>query len=131
MKTVISKYITIAITSVVFFGGYSLAKDVKKSDVNKTDKKVVKAKDSKSDDDLPVIKLKIDNQAPTNPNLKKGKGCEDLEEAQGEVIVDIPDAKTIPCDKAGGCSNLPPAKLEPYNYKNIPTVQTDGSCDEE
>jgi hypothetical protein len=128
MKTVISKYITIAITSLVIFGGYSLAKDVKKADANKS---ATKAKDSNSDDNLPVIKLKIDSQAPTNPNLKKGKGCEDLEEAQGEVIVDIPDAQTIPCDRAGGCENLPPAKLEPYNYKNIPTVQTDGSCDEE
>jgi len=38
---------------------------------------------------LPVIKIKVDNQASSNPNLKKGKGCEDLEEAKGEVIVDI------------------------------------------
>jgi len=125
MKTVIYRYITIAITSMVILGGYSLAKDVKKTDSNKT------ATKTKSDEDLPVIKLKIDENQSTNPNLKKGQGCEDLEEAQGEIIVDIPEAETIPCDKAGGCENLPPAKLEPYKYKNIPTVETDGSCEEE
>ncbi len=52
-----------------------------------------------------------------------------MEEAKGEVIVDIPEAKTIPCDKANGCNDLKPARLEPYQYKNIPTVQTDGSCE--
>jgi hypothetical protein len=128
MKTVIYKYITIAITSMVIFGGYSLAEDVKKSDDNST-KTEAKSGSNGDDENLPVIKLKVDNQTPSNPNLKKGKGCEDLEEAEGEVVVDIPDAETIPCDRAGGCENLAPAKLEPYRYKNIPTVQTDGSCE--
>jgi hypothetical protein len=107
-------------------GGYSLAEEsVKKTDASSTKKEATKNKEG----DEPTIKLKIDNQTPSNPKLKKGKGCEDLEEAKGEIIVDIPDAETIPCDKAGGCDNLPPAKLEPYNYKNIPTVPTDGSCE--
>jgi|GEM_PF-3299830 len=126
MKTVIYRYITFTILTMFTLGGYSLAKDVKKADENGNKKEVSKGKEG---DDLPVLKLKVDNQTPSNPKLKKGKGCEDLEEAKGEIIVDIPDAETIPCDKAGGCDNLPPAKLKPYNYKNIPTVQTDGSCE--
>ncbi len=94
------------------FSGYSLAEEAKKGG-----------------DGIPVIKLTVDKNGTANPNLKKGKGCEDLEEAKGEVIVDIPEAKTIPCDKANGCNDLKPARLEPYQYKNIPTVQTDGSCE--
>ncbi len=62
-------------------------------------------------DGIPVIKLTVDKNGTANPNLKKGKGCEDLEEAKGEVIVDIPEAKTIPCDKANGCNDSKTCKI--------------------
>jgi hypothetical protein len=121
MKTVIYRYIAFAILTIFSLGSYSFAENVDKTDTANSGKK-----DGGS---LPVIKIKVDNQASSNPNLKKGKGCEDLEEAKGEVIVDIPDAETIPCDKANGCNDLKPANLKPYQYKDIPTVQTDGSCE--
>ena len=37
-------------------------------------------------------------------------------------------AKTEPCDKVD-CKRLRPAKLNDYNYKELPTTETDGSCE--
>jgi len=112
MRTVILKSITFSV--LIISGGYCQA------DTNV--KKV-------SDNDLPTMKLKVDNSAPTNPNLKKGKGCEDLEEAKGEEFADYPMAKTMPCDQVD-CKNLKPAVLENDNYKELPIANTEGSCDE-
>ncbi len=124
MKSVILKYIALSVLIVVGLGVNCQAETTK---TTKSEAKSAK-KDGKSDIDLPVIKLKVDKSTPTNPKLKKGKGCEDLEEAEGEVFVDYPMAKTIPCDKVD-CKNLKPAKLHDYNYKELPTTQTDGSCE--
>ena len=116
MRDVVSKCIALSVLIIVGLGVNCQA-DTKS-----------KVKKAKTDIDLPVIKLKVDKSAPTNPKLKKGKGCEDLEEAKGEVFVDYPMAKTVPCDKVD-CKKLKPAKLNNYNYKELPTTQTDGSCE--
>jgi len=115
MRTVMLKGIALSVLIILGSGGYCQA------DTNTISKKV-------PDKDLP-IKLKIDKSAPTNPKLKKGKGCEDLEEAKGEEFIDYPMAQTIPCDKVD-CKNLKPAKLSNYTYKELPLAKTDGSCDE-
>jgi len=116
MRTVILKYIALSMLIIIGIGGYCQA------DTNTTSKKV-------SDKDVPSIKLKVDKSTPSNPKLKKGKGCEDLEEAEGEVFADIPMAKTVPCDQVD-CKNLKPAVLHDDNYKELPTAKTEGSCDE-
>ncbi len=120
MRSVVSKYITLSVLIIVGLGVNCQA------DTNTATKS--KVKKVKKDIDLPVIKLKVDKSAPTNPKLKKGKGCEDLEEAKGEVFIDYPMAKTEPCDKVD-CKNLAPAKLHDDNYKELPTTKTDGSCE--
>jgi len=116
MRTVILKYIALSVLIIIGIGGYCQA------DTSKTSKKV-------SDNDLPITKLKVDKSTPSNPKLKKGKGCENLEEAKGEVFEDLPLAKTVPCDKVD-CKNLKPAVLHDDNYKELPIAKTEGSCDE-
>ncbi len=120
MRNVVSKCIALSVLIIVGLGVNCQAetKTPTKSKVQKV----------KKDIDLPVIKLKVDKSAPSNPKLKKGKGCEDLEEAKGEVFVDYPMAKTVPCDKVD-CKKLKPAELHDDNYKELPTTQTDGSCE--
>ena len=115
MKTLMLKTISLSVLIIIGIGGYCQA------DTNKISKKI-------SDKDLP-IKLKIDKSTPTNPKLKKGKGCENLEEAKGEEFIDYPIAKTVPCDQVD-CKNLKPAKLSNYTYKELPMAKTEGSCDE-
>ncbi len=122
MRSVVLKYIALSVLIIVGLGVNCQA------ETNTTTKSKVQKKGSKSDIDLPIIKLKVDKSTPNNPKLKKGKGCEDLEEAKGEVFVDYPMAKTEPCDKVD-CKKLKPAKLNDYNYKELPTTQTDGSCE--
>ena len=39
-------------------------------------------------------------------------------------------AETISCDK-DDCKDLKPAKLEDDNFKELPTVKTEGGCEEE
>ncbi|MCK4441099.1 MAG: hypothetical protein KAU90_03775 [Sulfurovaceae bacterium] len=114
MKTVVFKYVTLSILIIISIGGYCKA-DTKSKKV--------------SDDDLPNIKLKVAKSASSNPKLKKGKGCENLEEAKGETFEDYPMAKTVPCDQVD-CKNLKPAVLHDDKYKNLPIAETDGSCDE-
>ena len=124
MINVVLRYIALSVLIIIGLGVNCQAETK-----SETKSKVQKAKkESKADIDLPVIKLKIDKQTSTNPKLKKGKGCENLEEAKGEVFVDYPMAKTEPCDKVD-CKKLKPAKLNDYNYKDLPTTQTDGSCE--
>jgi len=139
MKAILLKSVALSVL-IIGLGAYSQAdtkvsdattkvkKEVEKvsKDVDKTKKDVKKKVD---DTDLPIIKLKVDDSAPSNPNLKKGKGCEDLEEAKGETFTDYPMAETIPCGE-GGCKDLKPAKLGQYEYKDLPVAKTDGSCEE-
>jgi hypothetical protein len=120
MKTVTSKYIAFSLLIIVGLGGYAQAEATQQA----------KDKGAKADIDLPVIKLKVDNSASSkNTKLKKGKGCEDLEEVQGETFNDYPMAETVSCDKVN-CEDLPPAVLHDDNFKELPTAKTDGSCDE-
>ncbi len=125
MKTVISKYIAFGLLIIVGLGGYAQA-DTTASTKDKVEKA---KKGAKADIDLPVIKLKIDESTTKNSKLKKGKGCENLEEVEGETFDDYPMAKTVPCDKVD-CKDLPPAVLHDDNFKELPTAKTDGSCDE-
>jgi len=149
MRVVLLKSVALSVL-IIGLGVYAQA-DTKVSDVDKVKKEVKKVENDvkkveknvkkevkeakkdvkkKTDDEaLPIIKLKVDNSTPSNPKLKKGKGCEDLEEAKGETFTDYPMAETIPCDK-GGCENLKPAKLGNYDYKDLPVAKTDGSCEE-
>ena len=116
MRTVILKYIALSVLIIIGIGGYCQA------DTNTTSKKV-------SDNDLPIMKLKVDKSTPTNSKLKKGKGCENLEEVQGETFDDYPMAKTVPCDTVD-CKDLKPAVLHKDKFKKLPTAKTEGSCDE-
>jgi len=116
MRTVLLKYITLSVLIIIGIGGYCQA------DTNTKSKKV-------SNNDLPIIKLKVDKSTTTNPKLKKGKGCENLEEVEGETFDDYPMAQTVPCDKVD-CKNLKPAILHDDNFKKLPTAKTEGSCDE-
>lgn len=78
------------------------------------------------------IKIQVETPTKTkNSKLKQGNACSDehLEEAKGEliVVVEIPMAKTIPCDKVN-CKDLPPAKLHKDNTINLKIAETI-SCD--
>ena len=67
----------------------------------------------------------------TNPQLKSGIACDDenLEPAElGPDFVELPMAKTEPCDSTG-CNNLSPAELHADNYKNLPMAKTTKLCD--
>lgn len=116
MRTVVLKYITLSVLIIIGVGGYCQA------DTNTKSKKA-------SNDELPNMKLKVAKSTSSNPKLKKGKGCENLEEVQGETFDDYPMAQTVPCDKVD-CKNLKPAVLHEDKYKDLPTAKTDGSCDE-
>ena len=82
--------------------------------------------------------IKIEAQStttPSNPQLKTGDACSDeeleelekLEEAEGELFVEIPMAKTIPCDTVD-CKDLKPAKMIKDNYEELKTAKTISSC---
>jgi len=79
-----------------------------------------------------VQEIKIEAQStatPSNPKLKTGDACSDenLEEAKGETFIEIPMAKTIPCDEVD-CKDLKPAKMYKDNYEKLKTAKTI-SCD--
>ena len=82
---------------------------------------------------VPEIKIEAQSNttAPKNPKLKDGKACnfDDLEEVQGELFVEIPMAKTVPCDTVD-CKNLKPAKMLKDNYVELKTAKTI-SCDKD
>ncbi len=132
MKTVILKYIAFSLLIIVGLGGYTQADTTVsvKDKIEKVKKEVKKEakKNIKEDIDLPIMKLKVDEPTTGNSKLKKGKGCENLEEVKGETFDDYPMAKTIPCDKVD-CKNLKPAILHDDNFKELPTAKTDGSCE--
>ena len=126
MSNVVSKVITLSIFIVFGVGGLSQA-DTKTEVKDKVES--VKKKASVKKDELPVLKLEVAKSGKSNPKLKQGKGCENLEEVQGETFDDYPMAETVPCDKVD-CKKLKPAKLKDYNYKELPTAKTEGSCEE-
>ncbi len=83
--------------------------------------------EKKGDEKIEVveeIKIEVLNTT-SNPKLKEGDACsdEELEEAKGELFIEIPMAKTIPCDKVN-CKDLAPAKLSKDNYKKLKTAKT-------
>jgi len=137
MKTMVSKYMVLAVLMIVGFGSYCQADTEtkpQKGDVKKEMKKEVteeKASSSKKNEDLPILKLEIDKSAgkSNDPKLKSGKGCENLEEVKGETFDDYPEAKTVPCTEVD-CKDLKPAKLKDNNYKELPDAKTDTSCEE-
>jgi hypothetical protein len=124
MKTVIFRYITSSVLIIVGLGGYAQAETATSTKAKAEQNK----KSAKADIDLPVIKLKVGDSKPKNSKLKKGKGCEDLEEVEGETFDDYPMAETVPCDKVD-CKDLKPAVLHDDNFKELPTAKTDGSCE--
>ena len=84
--------------------------------------------DNKNDEKIEIvdeIKIEAQSSSTQNPKLKQGDACSDenLEEAEGELIVEIPMANTIPCDKVD-CKDLTPAKLYKDNYKKLKTAKT-------
>jgi len=74
---------------------------------------------------IPEIKIESQSTSSSDPRLKMGKACsdEDLEEVKGEVFVEIPMAKTVPCDKVD-CNGLKPARLLKNNYKKLKNATT-------
>jgi hypothetical protein len=112
MKNLMFKSIALNILVVIGLGGFCQA-------------------DTKKDDLIPNMKLEVaKSDSKSNPKLKQGKGCENLEELQGETFDDYPMAKTIPCETVD-CQQLEPAVLHDDNFKELPTAKTDGSCEEE
>ena len=127
MKSIVSKYLVISVLALLTWTSYSFAG---------SDLPVSKQKTEQIDDEIEIIPEIIINtesstQSPKNPKLKQGKACdfEDLEEVKGELIVDIPMAKTIPCDKID-CKDLKPAKMLKDNYVKLKTAKT-VSCDKD
>ena len=115
MRTVIFKHVAMSLLLIFGLGGFCQAD--------------TKVKDKKEDVDLPIMKLKVEeSNSKANPKLKKGKGCENLEELQGETFDDYPMAETVPCDKVD-CKDLKPAVLHDDIYKELPTAKTSGTCD--
>jgi hypothetical protein len=127
MSNVISKFITLSILIIFGLGGLCQA-DTKTEAKDKVES--VKKKASAKKDELPVLKLEVAKSSKSNPKLKQGKGCENLEEVKGETFDDYPMAETVPCDTVE-CKDLEPAKLEDDNFKELPTAKTEGGCEEE
>ena len=120
MKSIISKYFIISILTLLTSSTYSFA------DVNLPVS--TQLNDTVEDEKIeivPEIKIQAQSSATsTNPKLKEGKACnDDLEEVKGELFVEIPMAKTIPCTDVD-CKNLKPAKLLKDNYKKLNNAKT-------
>ncbi len=129
MKTIVSKYLVVSVLALLTWTNSVLAGSdlpVSKQKTDKVEKEEIEI--------VPEVKLDAESSAQsstTNSKLKQGKACdfEDLEEVEGELIVDIPMAKTEPCDKVG-CKNLKPAKMLDDNYVELKTAKTI-SCDKD
>jgi len=123
MKSIISKYFIISILTLLTSSTYSFA------DVNLPVS--TQLNDTVKDEKIEIVpEIKIQAQSSTisnNPKLKEGKSCQDnldkLEEVKGELFVEIPMAKTIPCTDVD-CKNLKPAKLLKDNYKKLNNAKT-------
>jgi len=128
MKNVISKFVAFSVLVVVGLGGFSHA-DTKIEVKDKMES--VKKKASIKSNELPELKLEVAKSGKkNNPKLKQGKGCENLEEVEGETFDDYPMAETVPCS-TDDCKDLKPAELHEDNFKELPTAKTEGGCEEE
>jgi len=119
MSKMIRKQILLSISLVLGLTNYTFA----------TPNLPVSTQVSNEDEDKIEIVQEIKIELPTtdtatNPKLKTGDACsdEELEEAKGELFVEIPMAKTIPCDE--DCKKLKPAKLYEDNYKKLKDAKT-------
>ncbi len=128
MKTIVSKYLVVSVLALLTWTSSSFADSnlpVSKQKTDKADKEKIEV--------IPEITIDSESstQPSTNPKLKQGKACdfENLEEAEGELMVEIPMAKTEPCDKVG-CKGLKPAKMLDDNYVELKTAKTI-SCDKD
>ena len=128
MKSIVSKYLVVSVLSLLTWTSSSFAGSdlpVDKQKTNKADKEKIEI--------IPEIKIDSESSTPesNNSKLKQGKACdfEDLEEVKGDLIVEIPMAKTIPCDKVD-CKKLKPAKMLKDNYVELKTAKTI-SCDKD
>ena len=128
MKSIVTKYLIVSVLTLLTWTNYSFAG---------SDLPVSKQKTEKIDDEeieiIPeiIIDTESSTQSSNNSKLKQGKACdfEDLEEVHGELIVEIPMAKTIPCEKVD-CKDLKPAKMIKDNYIQLKTAKT-VSCDKD
>ena len=125
MKFIISKYLVVSVLSLLTWTSSSFAGSNLPASEQKKDKEKIEI--------IPEIKIDSESstQAPKNSKLKQGEACdfEDLEEVKGELIVEIPMAKTMPCDTVD-CKKLKPAKLLKDNYIELKTSETI-SCDKD
>ncbi len=128
MKTIVSKYLIVSILALLTWTSSSFADSnlpVSKQKTDKADKEKIEI--------IPEITIDSESstQTSTNPKLKQGKACDfdNLEEAEGELMVEIPMAKTEPCDKVG-CKGLKPAKMLDDNYVELKIAKTI-SCDKD
>ena len=128
MKTIVSRYLVVSVLALLTWTSSSFADSnlpVSKQKTDKADKEKIEV--------IPEITIDSESstQPSTNPKLKQGKACdfENLEEAEGELMVEIPMAKTEPCDKVG-CKGLKPAKMLDDNYVELKTAKTI-SCDKD
>ena len=122
MKSIVSKYLVISVLALVTWTTNSFAGadlPVSKQKTDKVDKEEIQI--------VPEIKIDSESSTPpsTNSKLKQGKACnfDDLEEVQGELMVEIPMAKTIPCDKVD-CNDLKAAKMLKDNYVKLKIAKT-------
>ncbi len=126
MKSIMSKYLVVSVLALLTWTSSSFAGSDLPVSTQKTDKA-----DKEEIEIVPEITIDSESSAQKskNPKLKQGKACdfEDLEEVEGELIVDIPMAKTEPCDQVD-CKDLKPAKMLNDNYVELKTAKTI-SCD--
>ena len=122
MKSIISKYFKISILTLLTTSMCSFAD---------TNLPVSTQLEDTTNETIEVVpEIKIQAQSPeiaSSSNLKEGKACNDnvenLEEAKGELFVEIPMAETIPCDTVD-CNDLAPARLLRDNYKQLTDAKT-------
>ncbi len=126
MKSIMSKYLVASLFVLLTWTSSSFAGSNLPISKQKKDKDEIEI--------VPVVKLGSESSSTSDSNnskLKQGKACDfdNLEEAEGELIVDIPMAKTEPCDKVD-CKNLKPAKMLDDNYIELKVAKTI-SCDKD
>jgi len=130
MKSITTK--SFALSALLLFG-LNISAYAESTPSSPTTKQVTKsAKKSTKSEKIEIIdEIKIKTDASTkksNPALKQGEACDDekLEPAKlsPDNYVDVPMAKTIPCDTID-CSDLPAAKLQKDTFKKLPMAKTE------
>ena len=126
MTEMITKKILLSITLILGLTNYTFATQDLPVSTQVSDKE---ESPSEKVEIVPEIKIELQTTTrTTNPKLKTGDACSDeelekLEEAKGELFVEIPMAKTIPCDDED-CKKLKPAKLYEDHYKKLKDART-------